>query len=245
MTDKFDIKDYFNYSISGILWLVIIIKFLLEISILKTDDVFRFSQINNADIYIVLIALFGSYILGNLLRFTEGLLLFIVKIFYGDLYETALKSDRDKYKTIKEKNKAFGLSFALFKKEPLCIGGRSSIIIEGNLKVLKIFNGSKKNQHIMCESFLDMKFSKLNFQRLKNLKNFYESMSFPLFVITIWISYSLLCNNSVDCLMKIIVITILLYIACRFVDRYRFLKSNYIKNVYRYFVFLEKMMITE
>jgi len=239
MTDKFDIKDYFNYSISGLLWLVIIFKLLDMTCILEVEDVFKFNQLNNSGLYITLILLLGTYIIGNLFRFTEKVIIFITNKLYGDFYSSALCTDRNKYLKSNAKTQILrlGLCYYLFKKKPLGIGKSASTEIEKNLEKLKILNRSKKNQYLMSETYLVMNYSKLKYERLKNLKNFYESISFPLFVLTFWLSNAVICTERFEWYFKKIFMLVILFIIYQFVDRYRYLKSNYIKDIYRYFLF--------
>lgn len=239
MTDKFDIKDYFNYSISGLLWLVIIIKLLDMTSILGFDDLLKFNQLDNSGIFITLVLLFGTYLIGNLFRFTEKVIIFITNKLYGDFYSSALCTDRNKY--LKSNSKVqiskLGLCYYFFKKKPLGIGKSVSTEIEKNLDSLKILNNSKKNQYLMSETYLVMNYSNLKYERLKNLKNFYESISFPLFVLTSWFCNIIICSDNLEWSVKTLTLLFVLFILYRFVDRYRYLKSNYIKDIYRYFLF--------
>ncbi len=239
MTDKFDIKDYFNYSIAGLLWLVIIFKFLDMTSIFKFNELFKFNQMNNAGIFITLLLLLGTFIIGNLLRFTENVIILITSKLYGDFFSSALCTDRDKYlnSNARTQIQKLGLRYYLFKKKPLGIGRKASAEIEKNLDSLKILNESKKNQFLMSETYLIMNYTNLRFERLKNLKNFYESISFPLFVLTIWICNIIICTENLEWHFKSFTILIILFVIYRFVDRYRYLKSNYIKDIYRYFLF--------
>lgn len=239
MADKFDIKDYFNYSISGLLWIIIIISFLDLSSIISNEKLLELNKLNNSGIYITLILLFGSYLIGNLFRFTEMVIIFITNKLYGDFYSTALCTDRDKYLKSKptEQNSKFGLFYYCFKKKPLCIGKKVSKKIEENLKELNIFNKFKKNQYLMSETYLTMNYTNLKYERLKNLKNLYESTSLPIFIISLWISIIVVCSNNIDWYFKAILISIIILIVYKFIDRYRYLKSNYIKDIYRYFLF--------
>jgi hypothetical protein len=242
MMDKFDIKDYFNYSIAGLLWVVIILKFLDVSSIYKFEELTKVLQIQNSGILITISLLFGTYILGNILRFTEKLIICITDLFYGDIYSCALRTDSDMYLKGSKKLKIakLGLRYMLFNKKPLGIGFNSSLEIEKNLKDLKIYNKSKKNQHIMCETFLLLNYSDLKYNRLKNLKNLYESISFPFFIIMIWIANEVKKSNDFNCYCKSIIFLIIILVVIKFIDRYRYLKSNFIKDIYRYFLFIKK-----
>lgn len=239
MTDKFSIKDYFNYSISGFLWILILLKFLDISSIYSSGEFKEANNFPNSGIYFTISLLFVAYILGNILRFSELFLIFLTEILYGDLYSTALCSDIDTNlkESTKVKLKVFGLCHYLFKKKPLGIGLSASILIENNLKQLNIYKKSKKNQHLMCETYLLMKYSKLKYERLKNLKNFYESISFPLFVIVFWISIQVIGACCLEWYYKSAILILLLITVFQFIIRYKYLKSNYIKDIYRYFLF--------
>lgn len=239
MTDKFDIKDYLNYSISGFLWILILLKFLDMTAIYKIDDLYKILQKENIEIYIVVLLLFGSYLIGNIFRFTDFLIIIISRILFGDLYSSALCTDRDYCDKDQRKEglKKLGLYFYIFNKKPLGIGLTSSKEIESNLKQLKIFNKSKLNQLITCEAYLIMNYTNLKFLRLKDLKNLYESISFPFFIIMYWLISFAISQNGISLLLKITIIILLTIITVMFIDRYRFLKSNYIKDVYRYFIF--------
>ena len=248
MTDKFDIKDYFNYSISGLLWIIIIIKFLELTSIIGIEKLVELNKLNNSGIYIMLILLFGSYLIGNLFRFTEKVIMFITNKFYGDFYSSALCTDRNKYLESKPKEQIskLGLFYYCFKKKPLGIGQKSSEKIEENLKIINVFNKSKKNQYLMSETYLIMNYTNLKYERLKNLKNLYESISLPLLIISFWISRLVVCSNNIAWYFKTLLIAIILLIVYKFIDRYRYLKSNYIKDIYRYFLFeLEKTNVNK
>jgi len=239
MTDKFDIKDYFNYSISGLLWIIIIIKFLDLSSIIEIEKLFELNQLNNSGFFITLILLFGSYLIGNLFRFTEKVIIFLTNKLYGDFYSSALCTDRNKYLNSepKEQISKLGLFYFCFKKKPLCIGEKVSEKIEENLKKINVFNKFKKNQYLMCETYLIMNYTNLKYERLKNLKNLYESISLPIFIISLWISELVVYSNNIAWYIKILLIAIILLIVYKFIDRYRYLKSNYIKDIYRYFLF--------
>jgi len=240
MTDKFDIKDYFNYSISGLLWIIIIIIFLDLTTIIDTEKLFELNQLNNSGIFITLILLFGSYLIGSLFRFTEKVIVFLTNKLYGDFYSSALCIDRDKYLKSKPKEQIskLGLFYYFFKKKPLGIGGKASKRIEGNLKKLNIFNKSKKkNQYLMSETYLIMNYDNLRYERLKNLKNFFESISLPIFIISFWVSRIIVCSDTIEWFFKTLLIAIILLVNYKFIDRYRYLKSNYIKDIYRYFLF--------
>ncbi|MDP4208917.1 MAG: hypothetical protein Q8928_08900 [Bacteroidota bacterium] len=242
MTDKFDIKDYINYSISGLIWILIITKYLISVSVLQKDIVIEFLKTQNAVVYVTILLLLGSYILGNLLRFTEKILIGIANLLWGDLYSSALFEDREKYTkaSCREKILKLGLCFYLFNKKPLAIGKKSSNAIETNLNKLKINNSSKKNQHILSETYLLLNYSNLKYQRLKDLKNLYESISFPFFIVITWGILNLIYNDSIMWYNKSFIILLLIYIVCQFISRYKFLKANYIKDVYRYFLFYEE-----
>ena len=118
MTDKFDIKDYFNYSISGLLWIIIIIKFLDLSSIIEIEKLFELNQLNNS----------GSYLIGNLFRFTEKVIIFLTNKLYGDFYSSALCTDRNKYLNSepKEQISKLGLFYFCFKKNTNRQNHRSS-----------------------------------------------------------------------------------------------------------------------
>jgi hypothetical protein len=239
MTDKFDIKDYFNYSISGFLWILIIVKFLDLSLIYKFEDLKNILQGQNTGIYIIFSLFFVAYILGNILRFTEKIIIFIADFMFGDFYSNALYSDKKLYLNLnrKEKLDKLGLCYLLFKKTPLRIGESSSQNIESNLIQFKIDNKNKKSQHIWSETYLLMNYPNLKYERLKNLKNLYESISFPFFVILIWISIVLIQNTNIGWYCKSLILLLLVLILFMFIDRYRYLKSNYIKDIYRYFLF--------
>lgn len=241
MYDKLGLRDYLNYSISGLLWLFIVLYFLLSIKMLKLDDLQSLNKLENSAIYVTLILLVGTYLIGNLLRFSELLLKFLLGLFWGNPHYWALKTDKNRRKDSSWKKNGALSKFKKFRQKQLSIGLQYSGKIEPNLKKLNIFNKKKENQFIMAETYLLLNYNSLKFMRLRDLKNFYESISLPFFIICFIINYeffkiydiSLIQNISITCLITLI-------ITYKFVDRYRFLLSNYIKDVYRYFLFLPK-----
>jgi hypothetical protein len=239
MTDKLDVKDYLNYSISGFLWFVIIILILFQSQILTSGYINQFLKIPNSIIIVTVIVFVSSYILGNIFRFTDIFIISLTKLFYGDLYYSALITDRDKYLTSKPiiKIKKLGLLFYFFHIKTISIGSKSSKQIEQNLVKLNILNNSKKNQHIMAETFLILRFSNLKYERQKNLANFYESLSFPLLSCISILLYLTVNYVGFSLFWKSFYSLALLGIMIQFIRRYKFLQANYIKDVYRYFIF--------
>ena len=240
MSGKFDIKDYFNYSISGLLWILLLLLFLISTSILSVETLFNFNHLNNSGLLISLMLVFGSYIVGNLLRFTEKILQLITNVLYGNQYYTALVTDRNKCldQKPKEKISKLGILYLIFQKKPLSIGEQSSIEIEKNLKNLKIFSNKKKNQYLMSETYLIINFSNLRYERLKNLKNLYESISLPIIISLLWAT-QFIFTTILIWYLKYFLIAAIILVLYKFIDRYRYLRSNYVKDIYRYFLFIE------
>lgn len=238
MYDKLDLRDYLNYSISGLLWLLIFIYLSISTKILKPDDLLNFSKFENSAIYVTTILLVGTYLIGNILRFSEKSFKLLIKFVWGDPYYWALVTDKKLSKNSGWKKNGALSKFKIIRKKQLSIELNYSNKIEQTLKNLDIFNeNNKKNQFIMAETYILLNYNTLKFMRLRDLKNLYESISLPFFLFCFIINYEFFKYHNLFSI-NIIFIFITLIIVCEYIDRYRFLYSNYIKDVYRYFLFL-------
>ncbi len=230
MWDRFGFKDYLNYIFSGFLWIIVFILGYQTIGELFENfpiNRFRFVNINNT--LLVLFILFASYIIGNIFRSTDKLVNYIMIRIWGDLYQQALYHDREKLINNKETG---DLGILTKNKRNTSLGKKISKQIQQKIDMLDIQNISKKNQLIMAETFLNNYCLNKKYIRLKDMANLYESIILPIVFICILVTIRKYINfPRLEYILFEIAVTIMILIFL--FTRYKYLKLNYIKEVYR------------
>lgn len=234
MNSQFSLKDYLNYTISGILWMTILLYLLFKLNIISSDMIFSIILKADSNIFGFTIVFFGGYLMGNILRFTDCATRYLNKLLFGDPYSYALQPDKVNAK----KSKKLGLIGNWCNSKNYSIGKKKSVEIIEKLKYLDLKLDNNKDQYILLECFLGQTIENKKANRMNELKNFYDSISAPVFAILILLLCEITVSN-VDFIHKIIICILILMIWYNFMDRYRFLYSNYIKETYRNLLFIK------
>lgn len=234
MSSQFPIKDYLNYTISGVLWMVFLGYILRQLDIISDVSISNFIQQKNISLLGFVIVFFGGYTLGNILRFTDHIIRWLNEHLFGNPYYYAIFQD----KNLLIENKSLGWIGNINKSKILSLGKRNSELIEIRLAKYGLLKKDKKAQYLLAENFLSSKMSCKKAERMNDLKNFYDSISASVLAIFISLLFETL-KSSLCCYVKILIFVITLIIIYQFVARYRFLFSNFIKETYRCFLFFD------
>lgn len=223
--ENFNLKDVLNYIISGYLWVMFLVylPFVpLEQSILVPEGATE-----------ILLLTMASYFVGNIFRITDKWVIKVFDYLFGDLYYCALHTDRskDKYGKLGQSNDG---------KHIKSLGDRVSKQINDKLKSLELFSEFKKNQFLLTETYVAMKYSSEKVARLKDLHNLFESILLPSFLLIvrfiIYLIEQIICASvNFSQIVCLGILCFAYYCASR---RYLYLKANYIKEVYKTFLFV-------
>ena len=171
--ESFNLKDVLNYIISGYLWIVFLVK-LPFISL--NQSVLVPKEATN-----ILLLILACYFVGNVFRVTDVCIIKIFDFLFGDLYQCALHPD--KLDILKKKNGKIG---CLNKgRHTKSIGDKVATRINEKLIRLELYSSHKKNQFLLTETYVAIKFKSEKVMRLKDLYNFFESLLLPSLLLLI------------------------------------------------------------
>ncbi len=253
MENKFEFKDLMNNILSGFLWetSIVMIVYLVNPEIIKTID---WGIVKDFNVILFTLLIVFAFILGIILRGFEKPLTSIYKHLFGDAYYLAIKPE------IEGKDKNIGVFYSIpqFRVNLGRLDRNIYKVIED--KMLKIgiiskttVNDSKedlidnfpntsskkekchlRNIGIMAERYLMIKKIEGPYIRFKDIKNFFESVSFPLFFSLILAKWALF--SSFSCFFYFLGVVIIFVI---FILRYDYYFRNYVKDVFRLIFFAE------
>lgn len=226
--ENFNIKDVLNYIISGYLWIVFLVQLpfmSLNQSILVPKEATEF-----------LLLTMACYFVGNVFRVTDVCVIKTFDFLFGDLYQCALHPD--KLEVLKKKNGKIGcLNNGKYTKS---LGDKVAMRINDKLIHLELYSSYKKNQFLLTETYVATKYKSEKAIRLKDLYNFFESLLLPSLLLLIqfaaYLGAQVLNGNSVA--NQIGCFVVLCFAYCFAAYRYRYLKSNFIKEMYKIFLFI-------
>lgn len=238
--EKFEFEDYLNYTISGILWIVGIWFLISEMSEMKFPN-FQKLQMDTAG---AIVLFFSGYTVGNIMRPTHEIIKKISEKIWGDFYEQAL------YKSYYEEEgilKLYSLKGNTSKKIKKNLE-KLDMIRLGKEKVeeIKKLQKSSEEQYLLMETYIELKQIPSKRNRVKNLMNFFESIHLPINLM--WFNLTIYFLNRTSLITKseeeILIPVELFFIFLGFfstnylmLDRYKYLKSNLIKETYRIFFY--------
>jgi len=252
MDTKFEFKDIMNNIIAGLLWeaAIVMIVYLINPEIIKQIDL---AIVKDFIAVIFTLALIFAFVLGIILRGLEYPFLKTYRYLFGDPYYLVFKPEKD---AIKEKIGIF-YSISKFEKQLGRFDSEIGAVIKTKLKSIGIIHqnpptisseerilssGNQKNKKelalrdigILAERYLMVNNIVGPFTRFKDLKNFFESVSFPLFLSLImakWVLFPSVCF----CWYFIALLVLFLL----FVRRYDYYMRNYVKDIFRFIFFVE------
>ncbi|MEI6748982.1 MAG: hypothetical protein WCM93_07460 [Bacteroidota bacterium] len=252
MESKFEFKDYMNNILSGLLWetsiIMIVYLFNPEITA-KIDWVF----IKDFQVVLLSLLIVIAFFFGIILRATEFLIIKLHRWFFGDPYYNVLCINHPQMEI---KTGVF-YSLPCFKKKLKCLDFNICKGVVHKLKELidrtkdpineknvesdfycNEFNSNKtsslRNLGIMAERYLMLKGIEGPYIRFKDIKNFFESVSFPLFLSLVLAKWTLF--TSFNCCLYFLILAVIFIL---FLLRYNYYFRNYVKDVYRFIFFAE------
>jgi len=250
MENKFEFKDLINNILSGLLWeiSIIMIVCLVNPEIVKNID-WEFIRSFNVSLFTFLIVF--AFLLGIILRGTERPLTKLYHWLFGDPYYNVMLWEHPN----KKKNIGFFYSIPSFEMKLKCLDKNVCNEVEIKLYRLKILSkvpsGEENNEYtlicpnpekkpslrnigIMAERYLMYKKVEGPFIRFKDIKNLFESISFPLFLTLILAKWTLF--TSMDCCSYFLILVVIFIF---FILRYNYYYRNYVKDVFRMIFFAE------
>jgi len=248
MESKFEFKDLMNNILSGLLWeaSIVMIVYLVYPETLMMMD---WKTIKDFDVVLFTLLIVFAFILGIVLRGFEKPFTCIYRYIFGDAYFLVLEPEIEG----KGKNNKIGIFYSIPKfkviLERLDIA-TCNVIKEKlfNLGILANLSGSTSSKDLNCNFPLTTRklrnigimseryliFNKIDgsYLRFKDLKNFFESVSFPLFLTLVLAKWTIFCNV---CSCWYFLFVILIFIL--FILRYDYYMRNYVKDVFRLIFF--------
>jgi len=226
--ESFNVKDILNYIISGYLWIV----FLVQLPFMTLNQ----SILVPKEATEILLLTMACYFVGNVFRVTDVCVIKIFDFLFGDLYQCALHPD--KLEALKQKNGKIG--FLNNGKHTKSLGDKVATRINEKLIKLELYSNYKKNQFLLTETYVATKYKSEKVIRLKDLHNFFESLLLPsLLLLTQFAIYLVaqgVCGNSIANQIGCFLVLCITYFLAAY--RYRYLKSNFIKEIYKTFLFI-------
>jgi len=226
--ESFNVKDVLNYIISGYLWIV----FLVHLPFMSLNQ----SILVPKEASEILFLTVACYFVGNVFRVTDVCVIKISDFLFGDLYQCALYPDKS---VLLEKNNGM-LGCFNNGKHTKSIGDKVSTRINEKLTELKLYSSYKKNQFLLTETYVATKHKSEKVIRLKDLHNFFESLLLPSLLLLIQIAVYLViqvsCANSIANQIGCFLVLCTAYGLAAY--RYRYLKFNFIKEIYKTVLFV-------
>jgi len=237
MSDKFDVKDFFNYMIAGMLWLLLF---------WQIDDVFNcrhfFFRLSHTaffrnDFAAGVLSLVISFVIGILLRPLQWIPVCIFNIFWGKpidwvLERKAIKPDCiQKLNWAKKAKKEFIRKikyFVCFDNEPLSEDEIASVNRYFNLVSAKIDAPKDRLNHIETRLWLEQPRVPLIFDKMKNYQNLVESIMTPVLA-----NVGILLFDRMHCLCLLLRILLFVVVVLSIFNCYKYHKSEYYKGVFR------------
>lgn len=252
MESKFEFKDIMNSILSGLLWETAIIM-MVYLANPQIVELINWEFIQNSNVVIFTLLIITAFLLGIILRGFEKPFTTLYKCVFGSPYNMTLYVPKKSTKPQAEKSDC-----KLFENwiKPARLNKRISKTIRTNLCKLDLIQGfendsddSSDDQTEPCENVKDTGQSIVNigimaerylmlnkidgtFGRFKDIKNLFESISFPLFLTLIlakWVFF-----NEANCFLYFLILVIL-YIL--FILRYNYYYRNYVKDIFRMIYF--------
>lgn len=219
--ENFNVKDILNYIISGYLWIMFLVQ--LPFSTLNQSILVPKEAIE------ILLLTMACYFVGNIFRVTDVCVIKIFDFLFGDLYQCALYSD---------KNGKIG--FLKKGKPTKSLGAKKTKIINEIVITQGLDSVNKKDQFLLIETYVAIKYKSEKVIRLKDLYNFFESLLLPSLLLLIQFAIYIvklgLRGNSIFNQSKCFLVLCIIYGLA--VYRYRYLKFNFIKETYKTLLFV-------